>query len=262
MKRNLIYKRLCKCSGDTILTTIYQNNETHQQPLPTNWPTNQWILIHKNHVPVHNEEKCFRAQHNARRRCYRFGVAFTGNYRADCPLLALAVRFDESVFLQRLLLYACDTPFVWRQRLLLDFADSDGIDGLDLAKKQEIELTLSSSRKNNAKSALQQQTNEEDEYCWKQKYLKASRTRAFVSPCWSPGLVTNIEARQCHAAARCGDFLVVFAGFTRDFDLYALDTRAQLLQANPRQAVPWVRCKIRGQGPQVCFFFISFLCLF
>jgi len=138
---------------------------------------------------------------------------------------------------------------LWRDLLRRDYEDFDGAVGLDLLRKQENSLTLSQS------------TSPTDwgDAPWQSFYTMNFNCAQLSSPAWISRFISNIEARQDHGCARCGDYLVVFAGFTGDRNLYALDTKAQVEklkqivtdESQPLNSgkIDWHVCDITGNGP-------------
>jgi len=142
-------------------------------------------------------------------------------------------------------------PMLWREFLRRDYSDFNGAIGLDLVRQQENSLT-------------QSQTIAHSDWAeapWQEYYKLAFQASHIRSLVWVNRYIANMEARQDHAGARCGDYLVVYAGFTRDRSLYVLDTCAQLEQIRTivkqpntsldEAIVAWHRCEITGEGPQL-----------
>ena len=138
---------------------------------------------------------------------------------------------------------------LWRELLRRDFSEFPGAAGIDLLEQQENELTLSQSSSHI----------EWGDAPWRQFYIENFQSSNVHSLAWVSRFQTNIESRQDHAGARCGDYLVVYAGFTNDQSLYVLDTKAQVneLRAcikDPNRNLQtakmnWSRCDVAGQGP-------------
>jgi len=121
--------------------------------------------------------------------------------------------------------------WLWRCLLERDFGDSNGVEGMDTIRREECDLTKSSSaaRETNAQRM------------WWRFYKSAYGGQQWSQPRWQYGGKAPIEPRQCHAAARLGDYLCVYAGFSRDMDLHVCDTRTR----------EWTQCQIARaeEGP-------------
>ena len=138
---------------------------------------------------------------------------------------------------------------LWRDMLQRDFEYFEGGAGIDLLQQQENSLTLSQSIPHA----------EWAEAPWKEYYILNYNASKLNSLCWVTSFHANMEERQDHACARCGDYLVVYAGFTGDRSLYVLDTGLQVERlkncikdstntiANAK--LKWHICDIGGKDP-------------
>lgn len=140
---------------------------------------------------------------------------------------------------------------LWRELLRRDFINFNGGFGLDLLQRQENSLTLSQS------------VTIEDwaDAPWKNYYKNNYNISTLRSPTWIYGFNSNINERQDHAGARCGDYLVIYAGFTNDKHLYVLDTKEQVKKLQEcstdqekqvkNSMISWNKCEIDGDGPKL-----------